>query len=533
MANDRHSQSRRNGRNKNRSANLSVNSQCVSSANSRVENVAVVVPRVRPIEVKSQTAKSQVSVTIPDKVAVRAVEAIEAVDALAHSLHDDTASQPAPPPASLPASPPTNLAPTNPPVQLPSECDASAKKEIVKPKSTYSRHLTNRQESVTPVDAPISSHRGTSVDTELAWSQAVDAKLNELIERSRSLERESVEIESLRAQLQQAIGTAENRLSSNSDAGSNRIEELENQLIAAQEENRKTTTLLLHARQEYQELLSFIESEAVEEGQTQAELKTIAQRVLEKTDARETELGLEVSQLNDQLQFLQSELKEARAQNSKPHAEDSELRIQIEQLRSQLLEARHEAVELRMQSNDLGSRLAKFQNVSSNHKSETLTWEQRKEALLQQLEAETHAETPCDPRKVLEIEKVIEQTTSEIQRRDEEIADLKALIEQQSIAHEGMSIGVSAVAEMIESDALIVSERLRLKELREDWEQKQRQAEIEMSMERAKLARERLELQEKTRNYDDNNIPQTEEEKKATKAGSRGKWLARLGLRDE
>ena len=365
-----------------------------------------------------------------------------------------------------------------------------------------------------------------------AWSQAVDNKLNELIARSRSFERERLEIESLREHLRQAIETAESRLTStDSNVGKSRFQELETKLIAVQQENTKIASMLLHARAEYQELLAFIESEAVDDGESQAALRTIAQRVLEKTDARETELTLEVSQLNDQLHFLQSELKEAKGVNSHSSPDESELRIQVEQLRSQLLEARHEAVELRMQSNDLGSRLAKYQGATSGQKSETLSWEQRKEALLQQLEAETHTEAPCDPRKVLDIERIIEQTSVEIKRRDQEISDLKTLIEQQSIAHDGMSIGVAAIAEMIESDSLIVAERLRLKELRDDWEQKQRQAEIEMSMERAKLARERLELQEKTRTFHDNNPPQTEEELKSTKASTRGRWLARLGLR--
>ena len=366
------------------------------------------------------------------------------------------------------------------------------------------------------------------------WSQAVDAKLNELMERSKAFERERIEIESLREHLKHAIDTAESRLGSTGvDAEAMRLEELETQLIKAQQETTKVSTMLLHARAEYQSLIAFIESEAVKSGHSDVELKTIAQRVLEKTDARETELSLEVLQLNDQLQFLQSELDDAKAVPGKSSLNESELRIQVEQLRSQLLEARHEAVELRMQSNDLGSRLAKFQGPALGQKSETLSWEQRKQALLQQLEAETHAETPCDPRKVLEIERILEQTTGEIERRDQEISDLKALIEHQSIAHDGMSIGVAAVAQMIESDSLIVAERLRLKELRAEWEQKQRQAEIEMSMERAKLARERLEIQEKTQRYEDNNPPQTEAEKETGKTRSRGNWLTRLGLRDE
>ena len=373
----------------------------------------------------------------------------------------------------------------------------------------------------------------SSRESENAWSLAIDSKLDELMERSKSFERERLEIESLREHLKQAIESAETRLvSSGSDEGITRLQTLESQLIAAQQENTKVSNMLLHARAEYQSLLAFIESEAIDAENSEAKLTTIAQRVLGKTDAREIELSLEVSQLNDQLQFLKSELHDAKSLPTHRSANESESRLQIEQLRSQLLEARNETVELRLQSNDLSSRLAKHGPVVGK-KSEALTWEQRKEALLQQLEAESHSETLNDPNKAIDIERILEQTTQEIQRRDSEIADLKTLIEQQSIARDGMSIGVSAIAEMIESDALIVSERLRLKELREEWEQKQRQAEIEMSMERAKLARERLELQEKTQQYSDNNPPQTEEEKKSSKAGTRGRWLARLGLRDE
>lgn len=366
------------------------------------------------------------------------------------------------------------------------------------------------------------------------WSKAVDVKLNELIERSRSFERERVEIESLREHLKQAIETAESRLAnSTSDVGVSRLQELETKLIEAQQENRKTTTLLLHARSEYLSLLEFIESESIAAENSEAKLSTIAQRVLEKTDAREMELSLEVSQLNDQLHFLQSELNDAKSRPLESLADESVLRIQVEQLRSQLLESRREAVELRVQSNDLSARLTTHPNKSLGARSETLCWEQRKVELLQQLEAESHSDTPIDPGKALEIERIIEQTTSEIERRDIEIFELKTLIEQQSIAHDGMSIGVAAIAEMIESDAMIIAERLRLKELRDDWEQKQRQAEIEMSMERAKLARERLAIQEKTQVYEDNNPPQTDEEKLIGKTRTRGRWLARLGLRDE
>jgi len=130
-------------------------------------------------------------------------------------------------------------------------------------------------------------------DLDERWSQAVDSKLNELIERSRTFERERLEIEALREHLRQAIETAESRIaSSSSDEGKTRLHDLESQFIEAQRENTKVSNLLLHARTEYQSLLAFIESEAVEASQSDASLTSIAQRVLEKTDARETELSL-------------------------------------------------------------------------------------------------------------------------------------------------------------------------------------------------------------------------------------------------
>ena len=370
-----------------------------------------------------------------------------------------------------------------------------------------------------------------------AWSNAVESKLNSLIEQSKAFERERIEIESLREQLRTAIDTAESRLTeSNGESLQKCATETELLLIEAKQEIARLSTYLLHSRNEYQALVEFIESEP-QNGSPRDEValggSMVAQCILDKAEARETELLCEVGQLNEQLMFLQEELRELREMPTLANCDDAELRIQIEKLRSQLLEARHDAVELRLQNNELGSRLAKFQGPAESQRAEALSWEQRKEALLQQLEAETKAETPCDPRAVLDIERVIEQTDAEIERRDREIADLRSLLEQQAYAHNGMAVGVAAVAEMIESDAMIIAERVRLQELQKDWEQKQRQAEIEMSLERAKLARERLELQEKLRNFEEANPPQTEDEKKIGKERNRGRWLARLGLSND
>jgi hypothetical protein len=212
---------------------------------------------------------------------------------------------------------------------------------------------------------------------------------------------------------------------------------------------------------------------------------------------------------------------------------DSDFEQQLNILREQLIESRHETVEVRSQYNELSIRLAQYQAPTS-HSSESFSWEERKLAWLRQLEHETQVENNISPSRVLEIEKVIEQTDQEVLRRDKEIADLKSLLQEQSVASNGMAVGAAAIAQIIEADDLIIEERQRLKQLQEDWEQKQRQGEIEMSLERAKLARERLELQERMRSLEAMHANQVMDEKGAPSPGkSKGNWLARLGLRDE
>ena len=196
----------------------------------------------------------------------------------------------------LPSFPQTSLNPVktcpHPSSQVPNEC-------VSKTVETMESLLTSLCcDDAAPNDV-------SSQENGNAWSLAVDSKLNELMERSKSFERERVEIEALREHLKQAIETAEFKLvSSGSDQKTARLQELESRLITSQQENAKVSTLLLHARAEYQSLLVFIETEAIDTEDSETKLTSIAQRVLEKTDARELELSLEVSQLNDQLHFL-------------------------------------------------------------------------------------------------------------------------------------------------------------------------------------------------------------------------------------
>jgi hypothetical protein len=348
--------------------------------------------------------------------------------------------------------------------------------------------------------------------------ERIDLKLEQLIEQSTRVERERLEIEDLRIQLQDAINAAEA-----TNAEKNRYEAVEDSPCDAMSdfklENEKLINLLATARNEYQALLEFIENDDVSK---------LTNSIRNDSKDREQELCVEIELLKEKVAIL-SETKDTGSVTGTV----SDLEEQLNILREQLIESRHETVEVRSQYNELSIRLAQYQAPTS-HSSESFSWEERKLAWLRQLEHETQVENNVSPSRVLEIEKVIEQTDQEVLRRDKEIADLKSLLQEQSVASNGMAVGAAAIAQIIEADDLIIEERQRLKQLQEDWEQKQRQGEIEMSLERAKLARERLELQERMRSLEAMHANQVMDEKGAPSPGkSKGNWLARLGLRDE
>ena len=95
-----------------------------------------------------------------------------------------------------------------------------------------------------------------------------------------------------------------------------------------------------------------------------------------------------------------------------------------------------------------------------------------------------------------------------------------------------VAVGAAAVAQLLDTDELVKEEREALKRLQDQLREQLRQAELETSVERARLAREKSELEEKLRSF---------EAEKASlgpagggsgdaKANKSRKWLTRLGL---
>ena len=111
---------------------------------------------------------------------------------------------------------------------------------------------------------------------------------------------------------------------------------------------------------------------------------------------------------------------------------------------------------------------------------------------------------------------------------------MRQLLEQQGSDLGQVAVGAAALGETLDHDALICAERENLKRLQQQYEELLRQAEIEISLERAKIARQRAEVDERLRSYQEqvDKAGSPAPGGKASEKPARSRWLTRLGLSD-
>ncbi|MFN7877161.1 MAG: hypothetical protein ACK5PB_17715 [Pirellula sp.] len=360
-----------------------------------------------------------------------------------------------------------------------------------------------------------------SVDLNSAVLALLENKIQQIVENTAQLERDRIEIQEARRQLKHAIDSAELRIAQ-IDSGTGEDNSSFNTGIveSLRAENERLVSLLNHTRAEYQTLLDFIENE---------DIKELTSNIRNEHLERECELNRELDRLKEKVKLLEDEIGSSIGTGS-----EAEFKKTLASVRNELIDARHEVVDVRLHCNELASRLAKFQDPSTvNH--DSVSWEDRKQALLQMLEEQDQQEL-SSAENVIEMKQILEETSVQIQIREKEIADLRSLLEQQSIAANGFAVGAAAVANLVDADEIVAEERQRLKEMQLQWEQKQRQGEIEMSLERAKLARERLEIHDKLQQLEaerDRVKRAAENASQLSPAPHKGRWWARLGLKDD
>lgn len=246
---------------------------------------------------------------------------------------------------------------------------------------------------------------------------------------------------------------------------------------------------------------------------------------------------------------------------------------QVKELLAEVDHWQHKAEDLEQQNQDLATKIANHsvqesigssQTASSNPANhDLLSWEDRKALIYRQMEDDTFDADSfvntlqqsssqavgeqldseggnLDPTALVnKLISELERHEKELSNREEELGELRCILEQRTEIQQlpeadpsqGVAIGAAAIAQMLDNDELICDERERLQEMQTEWEEKFRKVEIEASLERAKLSRERQELAKKNVELEEqlehlrreNNLAKGTDSKKR-------RWMTELGI---
>lgn len=195
--------------------------------------------------------------------------------------------------------------------------------------------------------------------------------------------------------------------------------------------------------------------------------------------------------------------------------------------------------ELKASNGLLQEQLAKARTAASalakqaREQDEHLDWETEKRRILAALEADTDSHEPSRRAERLKIEDVVKTTDIAMAEKKEEIRELRRQIDELQATQSDSAGKTAMITNAIDADTAVQEERKRLHQLQQEMQAKMVQAEIELSLERAKMARERVELEERLRSAENIVSQATALASAADDARSpKGRWLSRLGLTD-
>ena len=200
----------------------------------------------------------------------------------------------------------------------------------------------------------------------------------------------------------------------------------------------------------------------------------------------------EIERLTKGRQMLLQRLAEAEARAvAKAEAAAADPRIADYERRYQLALA-----DLREQKDTIAAlerRLGQAGTSTSRTVESTsgMDWESQKRRLLASLETSTEDEDPTQAEDRVQLREAIEVTERVVAEKDLELARLRQLLEAGPIAADEDARDSAAISAALDQDLTIQQERLKLEKLQQEWQEMLRQAEIDLSVERAKIGRER------------------------------------------
>lgn len=238
--------------------------------------------------------------------------------------------------------------------------------------------------------------------------------------------------------------------------------------------------------------------------------------------------SLELAQLRNERDELVGRLDELSLQSA--HAGEP---TDVADLRERFEMAVNEVRELKTANQELEQKLA--DSPATNFvSSEGNDWESQKRRMLAMLDEEGDSPDQERSQERASIAGTIQITDGVIQEKDQQIADLSEKL--QDLESQGSSNSPSptdeATAAILDVNEVIRSERERLAELEADWEEKLRAAELELSVERAKITRAQAEItkhQQAIEAFQEIDASH----KAAGKEDGKRKWFNKLGLGDD
>jgi chromosome segregation ATPase len=333
-------------------------------------------------------------------------------------------------------------------------------------------------------------------------------------------------------------------------SGTGQSEVLQRQFKQWEDERTRLQIRIDEALQERTALESELARFREQEGEYAVE-RSSAQGLWE-AERNRLEAQLAEAQLQgEQHSLLSAELDKARAEKKQLEtalaaaqrtADSAGGSQEMDDLRRRFEMAVQDVRELKTKNNELNDQLSKAKSAAGKAAgvpvaaAGAMDWEARKQRLLASLEADTDEGDEKAQEERLTIEGTIRMTDQIVADKERELAELRKLLEDQSSNIGGLAVGAAAIAGMLDGDELIQQERTSLKQMQTQLQEQLKQAEIDISLERARLARERTEIEERLRTLEQEKakLPGTKDapadSKKKSSGG--GKWLSRLGLRD-
>jgi hypothetical protein len=320
------------------------------------------------------------------------------------------------------------------------------------------------------------------------------------------------------------------------DQSNAQLQQAQQTLVASQQQLAADHEQAVQLRQRLEEQLAAIDSERQELSTLRTETINQRRHIARELNHQRTTQRLEIAKERESLEHdraqLQSETAHHAADASASGAdvrkhEDAQRRFEmvLEDLR-----------ELKLRNAELEERLAaapKGNAVRGDAPGTNLNWEAQKRKLLASLaEDDDDGDDEERAQERLSIEGTIRITDEVVARKDQEIRDLKRQLEEQSTTTDAAAdTEAAAVALVLDHDELVQQERVKLVQLQAELQQKLRQAEIDISLERARMARERADLDERM---------QACEAERARFTGvpiagkpTERRWWTRLGLKDQ